>query len=130
MLVVSVGAGVHGFTLDPTIGEFVLTHPDMKMPQRGQIYSLNDARWVWQVCGVVAGVELTGLRVWGLLRKCLSEWGSRGRGNYAATMIADNITYQTRLAGPDPCLAQACLHAFIQSIAEALKAGSDAKVQC
>lgn len=44
MLVVSVGAGVHGFTLDPTIGEFVLTHPDMKMPQRGQIYSLNDAR--------------------------------------------------------------------------------------
>ena len=44
MMVVSVGSGVHGFTLDTSIGEFVLTHPNMKVPERGQIYSLNDAR--------------------------------------------------------------------------------------
>ena len=44
MMVVSIGSGVHGFTLDPSIGEFVLTHPSMAVPERGQIYSLNDAR--------------------------------------------------------------------------------------
>lgn len=35
--------GVHGFTLDPTVGEFVLTHPNVQIPQRGQIYSFNEA---------------------------------------------------------------------------------------
>jgi fructose-1,6-bisphosphatase I len=45
MMVVSLGSGVHGFTLDPSIGELVLSHPDMRVPERGQIYSLNDARY-------------------------------------------------------------------------------------
>lgn len=45
MMVISVGKGTHGFTLDSGIGEFVLTHPDMQVPKRGQIYSLNDARY-------------------------------------------------------------------------------------
>lgn len=43
MLVYSTGAGVHGFTLDPAIGAYVLSHPDMKMPARGKIYSVNEA---------------------------------------------------------------------------------------
>jgi fructose-1,6-bisphosphatase I len=43
MLVYSTGAGVHGFTLDPSIGAYVLSHPDMKMPLRGNIYSVNEA---------------------------------------------------------------------------------------
>ncbi|MCA9259016.1 MAG: fructose-1,6-bisphosphatase, partial [Planctomycetales bacterium] len=34
---------VHGFTLDPSIGAFVLTHPDMRMPDRGMVYSVNEA---------------------------------------------------------------------------------------
>jgi fructose-1,6-bisphosphatase I len=34
---------VHGFTLDPTIGEFVLTHPNVRIPERGRIYSFNEA---------------------------------------------------------------------------------------
>ena len=42
--VISVGAGTHGFTLDPSSSEFVLSHPAMRIPERGQIYSLNDAR--------------------------------------------------------------------------------------
>merc|ERR1712216_587329 len=33
----------NGFTLDQTIGEFVLTHPNMKIPNRGKIYSINEA---------------------------------------------------------------------------------------
>ncbi|MGQ0813203.1 MAG: class 1 fructose-bisphosphatase [Gemmatimonadota bacterium] len=49
MLVYSTGAGVHGFTLDPSIGEFLLSHPDIRLPARPQrIYSANEgnyARW-------------------------------------------------------------------------------------
>jgi fructose-1,6-bisphosphatase I len=43
MLVYSVGNGVHGFTLDPHIGEYVLSHPNMRMPERGKYYSVNEA---------------------------------------------------------------------------------------
>lgn len=43
MLVYSTGAGVHGFTLDPAIGAYVLSHPNMTMPARGNIYSVNEA---------------------------------------------------------------------------------------
>lgn len=41
-LVISTGDGVNGFTLDPSLGEFVLTHPDIKIPSRGKIYSVNE----------------------------------------------------------------------------------------
>ena len=41
MLVYSTGHGVNGFTLDPSIGEFCLSHPDMKIPQNGRTYSVN-----------------------------------------------------------------------------------------
>ncbi len=43
MLVYSTGQGVHGFTLDPSIGEFLLSHPDMKIPEFGRYLSVNDA---------------------------------------------------------------------------------------
>ena len=43
MLVYSTGHGVHGFTLDPSIGVFVLSHPNIKMPDRGTLYSVNEA---------------------------------------------------------------------------------------
>jgi len=42
MIVLSAGNGVHGFMLDPSIGEFVLTDPDMKIKPRGKIYSINE----------------------------------------------------------------------------------------
>jgi len=46
--VFTLGSGAYGFTLDEKIGEFVLTHPDMKIPPRGKIYSFNEAnRWDW-----------------------------------------------------------------------------------
>ncbi|CAA7404357.1 unnamed protein product [Spirodela intermedia] len=41
----SFGSGTHAFTLDHSTGEFVLTHPFIKIPPRGQIYSVNDARY-------------------------------------------------------------------------------------
>ncbi|MFQ5454730.1 MAG: class 1 fructose-bisphosphatase [Nitrospirota bacterium] len=43
MFVYTTGAGVHGFTLDPSIGEFLLSHPDIRIPERGKIYSINEA---------------------------------------------------------------------------------------
>ncbi|PQP97944.1 hypothetical protein Pyn_20867 [Prunus yedoensis var. nudiflora] len=36
------GTGVHGFTLDPSLGEFILTHPDIQIPKKGKIYSVNE----------------------------------------------------------------------------------------
>jgi fructose-1,6-bisphosphatase I len=41
--VVTLGAGVYGFTLDENIGEFVLTHPNIKVPETSKIYSFNEA---------------------------------------------------------------------------------------
>lgn len=42
MLVYTTGKGVNGFTLDPSIGEFCLSHPNMKMPENGRIYAMNE----------------------------------------------------------------------------------------
>jgi fructose-1,6-bisphosphatase I len=41
MFVYSAGNGVHGFTLDQSVGEFLLTHPDIKIPARPKFYSVN-----------------------------------------------------------------------------------------
>ena len=45
MLVYTTGRGVHGFTLDPSFGEFLLSHPDIKMGKKGQIYSVNESNF-------------------------------------------------------------------------------------
>lgn len=49
MLVYTSGTGTHGFTLDPSIGEFILSHPNMRMPEPPKkVYSVNEAyyaRW-------------------------------------------------------------------------------------
>ncbi len=48
MLVYTTGQGVHGFTLDPLLGEFLLSHPDIKVPIKGRYLSVNDsyeAQW-------------------------------------------------------------------------------------
>jgi fructose-1,6-bisphosphatase I len=46
MLVYTTGFGVNGFTLDPSIGEFCLSHPDMQAPLDGDIYSINQGNFV------------------------------------------------------------------------------------
>ena len=46
MFIYSSGSGVHGFTLDPSIGEFFLSHPDMKIPTQGNIYSVNEGNQI------------------------------------------------------------------------------------
>lgn len=46
MLVYTTGKGVNGFTLDPSIGEFCLSHPELKIPKNGTIYSVNEGNYV------------------------------------------------------------------------------------
>ena len=46
MLVYSTGKGVNGFTLDPSIGEFCLSHPNIKIPKSGNTYSINEGYYV------------------------------------------------------------------------------------
>lgn len=46
MLVYTTGKGVNGFTLDPSIGEFCLSHPEMRFPVDGTIYSINEGYYV------------------------------------------------------------------------------------
>lgn len=45
MLVYTTGKGVNGFTLDPSIGAYCLSHPDMQIPKSGKIYSVNQGNF-------------------------------------------------------------------------------------
>jgi len=45
MLVYTTGNGVNGFTLDPSIGEFILSHRNLQIPRRGKIYSINEGNY-------------------------------------------------------------------------------------
>ncbi len=60
MLVYTTGQGVHGFTLDPTIGEFLLSHPRIVTPRVGTYYSVNESnfgRWDKSVQIAVRGLK-------------------------------------------------------------------------
>jgi fructose-1,6-bisphosphatase I len=45
MLVYTAGKGVYGFTYDPSVGEFLLSHDDMRIPEHGKIYSANEGNY-------------------------------------------------------------------------------------
>ncbi|HSL03435.1 MAG TPA: class 1 fructose-bisphosphatase [Nitrospiraceae bacterium] len=45
MLVYTVGLGVHGFTLEPGIGEYLLSHEQIRIPTRGKVYSVNEGNY-------------------------------------------------------------------------------------
>lgn len=46
MLVYTTGCGVNGFTLNPAIGSFYLSHPNMQFPENGKIYSINEGNYI------------------------------------------------------------------------------------
>ncbi|MEM7415956.1 MAG: class 1 fructose-bisphosphatase [Gemmatimonadota bacterium] len=77
MLVYTSGTGVHGFTLDPSIGEFILSHPNMRMPEPPKkVYSVNEAyyhRWARGQQRLVSHLKTEG------------GFGSR----YIGSMVAD-----------------------------------------
>jgi len=60
MLVYSTGQGVHGFTYDPTIGEFLLSHDQIKMQSTGKYYSVNEShfgKWTKGIQRAVRGLH-------------------------------------------------------------------------
>jgi fructose-1,6-bisphosphatase I len=75
IFVYTAGQGVYGFTLEPEIGAFVLSYSDMKMPAKGNTYSVNEAN--------ADGFPLP-------YRECLADWRSRGYGSrYIGSLVAD-----------------------------------------
>ncbi|MCK5237147.1 MAG: class 1 fructose-bisphosphatase, partial [Deltaproteobacteria bacterium] len=63
MLVYTTGHGVHGFTLDPSIGEFLLSHQNIKIPEKGKIYSINEGnanKWFPGTTKYIEGVKQEG----------------------------------------------------------------------
>jgi fructose-1,6-bisphosphatase I len=79
VLVYTTGRGVHGFTLDPTIGAFVLSNEQMRMPEQGNYYSVNEANSTGWPEEYRAYLEC--LRTGGLGR----EYSSR----YIGSLVAD-----------------------------------------
>lgn len=57
MMVYSTGRGVHGFTLDPAIGEFLLSHPNIRLPEKPKYYSVNQGYQPYWSAGVQAYTE-------------------------------------------------------------------------
>lgn len=56
MLVLTSGEGVHGFTLDPGVGEFILSHENIHMPKRGKTFAINvgsRAHWFGAMRGLI-----------------------------------------------------------------------------
>ena len=89
MLVYTSGAGVHGFTLDPGIGEFVLSHPDMRIPDpSAQVYSVNEGNYLTWSEGQKAYID----RLKG------TDGGPGGyAGRYIGSLVAD--IHRTLLRG-------------------------------
>ena len=52
MMVYTAGHGVHGFTLDPSFGEFLLSHEDIKIPKKGYVYSINEGNYKYWHSGL------------------------------------------------------------------------------
>ncbi len=81
MLVYTAGNSVNGFTLDPSIGEFFLSHPDIQIPERGQIYSINEgnsAKWEEPISRYIAH-----------LKKEDKASGRPYSGRYIGSLVAD-----------------------------------------
>ncbi len=81
MMVYATKLGVNGFTLEPSIGEFCLSHPNMKCPENGKIYSLNQGNTVKYDAGMNA-----------YLNYCMESNKEEGRPytqRYIGSMVAD-----------------------------------------
>ncbi len=81
VLVLSTGNGVHGFTWDPSAGEFFLSHENIRCPRRGNIYSINEGnaqRWT------------DGVRSWAAhLKESAPEQGLPYSHRYVGSLVAD-----------------------------------------
>jgi len=81
MMVYTSGQGVHGFTLDPSVGEFLLSHPDIRIPPRGKYYSINEGNYHYWSEGVRRYVDY--------LKTPDKATGRPYAGRYIGTLVAD-----------------------------------------
>ena len=88
MLVYTTGKGVHGFTYEPSIGEFLLSDPDIRTPARGRIFSVNEGNYATWPAGVRRYVDWL---------KQVDETGGRPySARYVGSLVADfhrNLLY-------------------------------------
>lgn len=77
MLVYTTGHGVHGFTLDPSVGEFFLSHENIRMPDRGKIFSINEGNSRHWLPGTSQYIEK------------LKSNGKEMSGRYVGSLVAD-----------------------------------------
>lgn len=89
MLVVSTGNGVHGFTLDPSVGEFLQSHTDIRIPDKGNIYSINEGNYPYWTTGVRKYIDF--------LKEKDKASGRPYSGRYIGSMVAD--MHRTLLKG-------------------------------
>lgn len=79
MLVYSTGDGVNGFTLNPALGTFYLSHPNMQFPEDGKIYSVNEGNYVHFLQGVKDYIKY-----------CQKEEGDRPyTSRYIGSLVSD-----------------------------------------
>ncbi|MFN5417156.1 MAG: class 1 fructose-bisphosphatase [Flavobacteriia bacterium] len=81
MLVYTTGHGVNGFTLDPSIGEYCLSHPNMKMPETSRLYSINEGN-----------IDIFHPGIKDYVHYCQGEEKETGRpysGRYIGSLVAD-----------------------------------------
>lgn len=80
---------VNGFTMDASLGEFILTHPDMKMPTKRAIYSVNEGNSMWWSDPVKEWCQS--------LKEPEKSTGKPYSARYIGSMVAD--AYRTLLYG-------------------------------
>lgn len=79
MLVYTTGHGVNGFTLNPAIGTFYLSHPNMQFPENGKIYSVNEGNYIHFPQGVKDYIKY-----------CQQEEGDRPyTSRYIGSLVSD-----------------------------------------
>lgn len=88
MFVYTTGKGVHGFTLDPAIGEYILSHENIQTPKRSKIYSINEGNYVHFSKGVKKYIKY--------LQEEDPETGRPYSGRYIGSFVSDfhrNLLY-------------------------------------
>ncbi len=88
VFVYTTGHGVNCFTLDPSIGEFILSHPDLKIPDQGKVYSVNEGYSPMWEPGITRYVED--------LKKGLKGYKKPHKARYIGSLVSDfhrNLLY-------------------------------------
>ena len=81
MMVYTTGNGVHGFTLDPSVGEFLLSHDNIRIPAQGSIYSINEGNYSYWDKGTQRFIDY--------LKSKKNHLGKPYSLRYIGSMVAD-----------------------------------------